>query len=223
MTKSTAFSVSQAQTSKQGWQANVIDVPVMVDEVKNLDQFQMTRCVYYIVEAPDPHELVDHWAPEILRLRDQQAPIALFGLVGLIHRPSTSVARFKSVQQIDSLFDAIELRAKLLVQLADLWLPNFIVDLVRQTPVRGDVYRIGIDLFKIAHAYRAGRISAAEFYLGCETHAQTIEFSESETEVFAGWASAQMDVARRNQQRLVDRGTALPVVVDSEPDDQEAS
>ena len=66
-----------------------------------------------------------------MRLRDQQAPIALFGLGGLIHRPSTSTARFESVQQIDSLFDSIELRATLLVQIADLWLPNFLVDLVR--------------------------------------------------------------------------------------------
>ncbi len=226
MTKTTTVSMTGAQG--RAWNGAAIDVPVIVDEVKNLDQFQMTRCAYYIIEAPEPPGPNDHWSLEISGLDDQPVPVALFGLGGLICRPSTDAARFESVRQIDSLFDAIELRAKLLVEIADLWLPNFLVDLARPSPRRGDVYRIGIDLFKMAHAYRAGRISAADFYLGCEPLAQTIEFSESETEVFAQWAAAQMDAARRNQHRLADRGKALPAVVSAAlledgPGDRETS
>jgi len=199
----------QSKASEPGsavWQLDEVDVPVIVDDVKDLNQFQMTRCIYFTIQTQEP---TDGW---VLGLRRQQVPVALLGLSGVIYRPQPELKRFESAQQIDALFDAVEVHGNLLVETASLWLPNFLVDLVRQTPMRGDVYRISFDLFRLAASFGQGRISAADFYMRSEPLAQTLTYSEGETAAFADWALGQIQAAGRNYQRQLDRAEALPSV-----------
>lgn len=81
---------------------NLRHIPVLIDDVKKLGSFQMTRCTYFRIEVSAA--VVDF----VAALRGRGVPFAIFGATSVIDRPETRLETFESPQQIDELFEKIE-------------------------------------------------------------------------------------------------------------------
>jgi len=177
------------------------DVPALVDDVKTLGSFTMTRCNYFTIEASHS---VEDW---VALLRDQGIPFLMVGSNPVLHRPSLKSHHFQAPDQIDQLFDAIEALPGLLVESASIWIPNHVFrsgkpDLKEElkqdeTLRRGSVWRISYRLFQLAIQFRNEILTTGEFNEGLtELGGDAVQYSEEETEAFRRWSKAQIEEAR---------------------------
>jgi hypothetical protein len=166
-----------------------VDVPVVVDSVKMLRAFPMTRCNYLSVEcdAPKPGWQLGIGGPAV--------PFLMLELVGIIQQPF-GAKRFDALDRIEDLFRRIEEEADLLIDINDIWLPNFLFTDKRYRPVPGNVYRIKNELFAAAFLFREGRQDEATFLDQCRESRQGIILSEEETSVFRAWREQQIRSAK---------------------------
>lgn len=182
-------------------------IPVLLDDVKRLGDFQMSRFLFFTV---DPTGTVEDW---ISMLRVQQIPFLLFGLTAVIHRPDLKSVTFAEPEHVDRLFNRIEENDGLLVESEHLWLPNVLFEDDRGrwkvtsgedsvSAGRGDIWRISYDLFQEALRFRQEVVSRAQFVETCVTLARapepSVTFSRDETIVFREWSASQFAEARRN-------------------------
>lgn len=175
------------------------DIPVLVDDVKVLGEFRMTRCTFYGIEAS---AAVHDWVAD---LRERGVPFLLFGLSAALHRPVGEARRFGSPEQVDRLFATIEDTQVLLVETEHLWIPNFLfAEVAKRSPGRGDVYRVSEDLFRKALQFQREVISAERFAEQCReamaSKVTLLQASPEESEVFRAWSGAQLEQARDNYQ-----------------------
>jgi hypothetical protein len=182
------------------------DIPVLLDDVKHLDNFTMTRFAFFTIEAATA---IDDWVT-LLRVRD--IPFLLIGISSVIHRPDLEATRFTSPEQIDRLFNVIEEIEGLVCETAHIWLPNFLFEggdkwdlslgLENSPATRGAVWRVSFGLFQNALRFRQEVISAARFSEACHallTYSKApVTHSPKETAVFREWSIAQIDAARYN-------------------------
>jgi hypothetical protein len=164
-------------------------VPIMIDSVKNIKGFQMTRCTYFSIESDTPS--LD-W---ILQIGDQIIPFMLIGLSGIITKPIGADPYFNSIQLIEDLFDAIEKKPNLYVDINSIWLPNFLFE--SDLRVRGQVYRAKEKLFIAAYQYQVGEISLKELMRMIESDKNGLKLSETETGTFKKWAKIQIEEAKK--------------------------
>jgi hypothetical protein len=174
--------------SQQGQINNrAYEVPVVVDDVKRYGKFRMTRCTYFTVKCDVPSS---DW---MLQLGKKSILFLLGGLSGLIIQPTRAGRLFGSSDSIDELFDTIEAHPSLYVDINDFWLPN---KLFKSLPRRGQVYRVGSELFHVAYLYREERVSEGEFLRRCSDLKSQIRLSEGETRSFVSWSRLQIQRAK---------------------------
>lgn len=188
------------------------DVPVLIDAVRWLDDFDMGRCLFYTLEVS---AAVDDWAAW---LRARQVPFLLLGIWPVLLRPDLETPRFTSAKQIDQLFDEIEAHEGLLVETAHTWLPIMLFEVDSQWDLaleaegssarRGAVWRVSLELFQTALRFERGLLSSAGFAEQCRTLADSgfppLVYSPQETEVFRSWSTAQIEAARKNYEQQRD-------------------
>lgn len=162
-------------------------IPVIVDDIKRMDEFQMTRCSYYSIEAETTSS---NW---IVELENRKIPHYLFGLQGLLTNPIGG-GEFQNPGQITSIIEQIEFDDSLIVDINDIWLPNNLFD--DRPHKRGDVYRISLGVYSIAHKYRYNQISADRYISSCIELKNEIRYSQMESETFAEWAKSQVEEAK---------------------------
>jgi len=163
-------------------------IPVIVDSVKQLDNFRMTRCTYLSIENDTPSP---DWT------LNNELPFMLNTLSGIIMEPFGG-GEFVDVGLIDDLFNQIQDTYEFFIGINDLWLPNIIFPLKKYS--QGDVFRIDTALFKVAYLYNNGRISDDEYMEKClhlKEEVPLILFSEVETAAFTRWAERQIDAAKQ--------------------------
>lgn len=182
------------------------DVPIVLDAVRWLDDFDMARCLFYTIEVS---AAIDDWAAW---LRAHQVPFLLLGIWPVLLRPGLETPRFTAAEQIDQLFDGIEAHEGLLVETAHTWVPIRLFeadshwDLAQQakgsSARRGAVWRVSLELFQAALRFELGLLSSASFAEQCRALANLgdppLVYSPQETEVFRAWSAAQIDAARQN-------------------------
>jgi hypothetical protein len=182
------------------------DIPVLIDDVKQYEGFEMTRLSYFIIEATTA---VDDW---VAILRERKIPFLLFGPSAVIHRPNLDSVRFRAPDEIDLLFDEIESVEGLVVETAHIWLPNYLFETDRQwkprsidedsTARRGTIYRIAFNLFQKALQFQREVISAGNFSEQCQAFMSAgdtvVAHSAEETRVFQKWSVDQFELARQN-------------------------
>jgi len=185
------------------------DIPVLIDDVKRLGSFDMTRVTFFTIDATTG---VDDW---VAVLRERGIPFLLLGLAAAIHRPDLEAPRFTSPGQIDRLFNAIEEIEGLVVETAHIWLPNRLFEdsgewdlsASGEDPraMRGAVWRLSFPLFQKALLFRRELISTAGFSRQCreltESPVPPVTHSPEETAAFRRWSTAQIDAARSNYQQ----------------------
>jgi hypothetical protein len=162
-------------------------VPILVETLSR-PFFQMVRCLYIAIEFDTPD---DQW---MLGLGGQQFPLLLIGLTGVVQAP-LGENRFRTPLLIDGFIESVE-RMGGLVNFEDIWMPQ---DLFSSEVAVGDVYRIGVDLFRAAFAFRDSRTPRREFeLLGRELHDQ-IDISPEETKAFRAWSSQTIERIARQE------------------------
>lgn len=168
--------------------SRINSIPVMLDDIRKYDDFDMSRCTYFTIEsdAPSPNWVL---GPQSLNI-----PFYLLGLSGIIWKPLGDHHIFDSPESIDGLFDAIEDRSELYIDVNDIWLPNYLFDDLPHE--RGNVYRIEEKLFVESYLYRHDRVSLEQFLKSCEELRKSIAFSEIETKAFKKWEMNQIEQAR---------------------------
>lgn len=99
---------------------NMRSIPIMVDDVKNYINFNMTRCSYFSIECDLPSS---GW---ILELKKRDIPFYLISLSGVIEGPVGDNYIFNSSELIEELFDIVEEIPELFIDVNDIWLPNLL-------------------------------------------------------------------------------------------------
>lgn len=210
--RSQDFQITESEGPQLPPYPGPFDIPVLVDDVKHLEDFNMTRLTFFTIDATTA---VDDW---VALLRERGIPFLLLGLSPVIHRPIVAPTRFTSPGQIDELFKVIEDIEGLVVETAHIWLPNFLFeedggrwDLSPSGEgsgaMRGAVWRVSLGLFGKALLFQREVISGASFARQCrelmKSSVAPVEHSPEETAVFRVWSTAQIDAARSNfaQQR----------------------
>jgi hypothetical protein len=182
----------------------ILDIPVLIDDVKSLDGFNMTRCTFFTIDA---EAAVDDW---VALLRGRGIPFLLMGLSALIHRPEVDVRRFSESDQIDSLFNRIEQSGGLVVESGHIWLPNEMFGMYgketkHRSPndpavQRGAVWRISVGLFQMALQFEREVFSSEQYTEDClaalKAELPALEYSADESDVFRSWSAAQIEAAR---------------------------
>ncbi len=186
------------------------DIPVMIDDVKDLEGFDMTRFIFFTINAG---ETFQDWVD--LRL-NPETPFLVLGDVPVIYRPHRDQQLFRSAQQIDLLFDRIEAAAglNLLIEIEQLWLPNQVLDpkyaerksAARDNPElwRAAVWRLPLAWFQLALQFERELISQADFAQRCDLLLQSGDlprYSAEETRAFQQWSQDQIAAARENYRR----------------------
>ena len=174
------------------------DIPIIIDDIKRLDGFDMTRCVYFHIECEDT---LDRW---FLGLGGESTPFLMLGLSGIIMRPLDGSPVFESPRHVDELFEAVEGfrreerdEPQMNIEIADVWIPNRLFR--RRDAARGDVYRATSDLLRGATAFTVGRLSYEGFVRSTYEQENSLRFSELETKVFSGWAVHAIAMSRESR------------------------
>ena len=168
------------------------DVPILVETLSR-PFFPMVRCFYIAIEFDTPD---NRWT---LGLGGQQFPFLMLGLTGIVQAP-LEVSQFRLPTLIDRFIDAIE-KGGGLVSFEDIWL---LQDLFPPDVAVGDVYRVGVDLFRAAFAFRDSRISQDQFeFASREFHSQ-IDISTEETRAFRAWSVETIERSARRVPKNAD-------------------
>ena len=170
---------------------NSATIPIVVDSVKNLNAYEMTRCTYFSIESI---ESSPGW---ILHSDDIDINFFMTGLSGVITSPQDDGLLFDTQDKLDHLFNAIDEHNNLYVDVNDVWLPNELFKEKKHTdPERGDVFRIGHELFKLAYTLKE-EANTDEYFLHRINQLEipkTLIFSEQETSELSKWNLNQIKI-----------------------------
>jgi hypothetical protein len=165
-------------------------VPVIIDDVKDLPDFKLSRCTYFTIECEES-------LPETsLGTKLLRMPVLTLGMVGLVHAPLED-DEFSEVEQIEKLLAAVEQDERLEVETSDIWLPNEALALAKGKgkPTRGDLFRLSHDLFLLAHQHRRELLSNEQLTEACAGRGAEMRYSARETEAFQEWMEAEIKSA----------------------------
>jgi hypothetical protein len=179
--------------------ASAPNVPIFVDNTRPSGNARYVRCTYFCIDCQTPQT---DWS---LALNYDSIPIVLLGMSCIIISPLEG-GFFTAPQQIERLFDLIEQKDGLVIEVNDLLVPAWLLR-DQETLRRGDTLRAGIDFFRSAFAFRAGRLSEEEYFLQAERAEQPLFFSAEETQAFRAWEENVINEVKRDYPK--DRELAL--------------
>lgn len=163
-------------------------IPVVVDAIKQQDDFSMTRCSYFCIQSEAP------LMPGTLDLHTPDVPVVMMNLTAIIVAPVADKTSFTSPEEFRALFEYVEKDDELYVDTNDIWLPNRLFG--ERLPKRGGVYRVGTGLFVQAMRHRNEEISDSLFLAQTDGMQPELVFSEEETAVLSQWSESEIHLIR---------------------------
>jgi len=171
---------------------------VVIDAERVVDGEEMVRVTYFAVTTDAPAAGWEVELPAVAQLHG----IGALGLAGVVYGalrevggPGNDTADFDLFTDADdvaAIFALEEAGTPLTVQVEDVWMPRSWFD---DEPVRGDVYRVGLEVFQSAYRYTAGAVGP-DLLLETDVRGQVIS-SPAETEAMTQWSQDQIEVTRR--------------------------
>ncbi|UCE47881.1 MAG: hypothetical protein JSW47_20070 [Phycisphaerales bacterium] len=173
-----------------------LTIPVQIDSIKRLDEFQRTRCIYFRVEIEDGPILGPHPVSH-----DDRALLAAWGSWVVLAGPGRLVdadGLFVSPESIDQTLLSIEETEGLFLDLGYIWLPNELLGLQdRGNDVRkGDVYRLSTPFFRQCYRFAVDMMTEEEWLDSCKFYSDAIRPSPRETAAFREWRREQIKRSR---------------------------
>jgi hypothetical protein len=157
------------------------DVPILIETLSR-PFFPMVRCFYLAVEFDTPD---DGWALEI---GGERFPLLMLGLTGVV-QAAFDGEHFHEPYLIERFIDIVEAKGGL-ISFEDIWIPK---EVFHRAVAVGDVYRVGIALFREAFRFRDSRMSEERFRGIAQEFRNQIEFSPQETGAFRNWSSGTIE------------------------------
>lgn len=183
-----------------------ITIPVIIDDVKKLENFNMSRCTYFSIQCDTPSP---GWA---LTIQNIHISFLMMGISGIIYSPDDGSDKFDHPDKFEKVFSIIESHESLYVDINDIWIPNLFFTIGKQK--RGSVYRIPLDVFLVALAFRENTSSLKGLVKACDKHPKGAIFQDDETSAFSIWSKKQIDKAKKfyrsNPQKKLHRKTQKP-------------
>jgi hypothetical protein len=180
-------------------------IPLVIDSIKRSGP-PLCRCVYHTVECDEP---AAGWH---MSIEDKSYPILMLGLSGVIYLSADGTI-FSSPRKIEDVFNAIESDPRLYVDNQDIWLPSALFDqFPPETFARQSVFRVGMELFRLALLHRQAHIRTQEFIERATGHAESVTYSEAETWAFKNWVESIISETRelKPQMERLPRKSMLP-------------
>ena len=173
-------------------------IPVVIDAERVVDGDDMVRVTYFAVTTDAPAAVWEVELPAVTQLHG----IGALGLAGVVYSalresraPGPETVKFDLFTDADdvaAIFALEESGMPLTVQVEDVWMPRSWFD---DEPIRGDVYRVALDIFQSAYRYTAGSIGPDQLQ-GIDASGQVIS-SPMETEAMTQWSQDQIEATRR--------------------------
>jgi len=163
-------------------------IPVVVDAIKQRDEFSMARCSYFCIQSETP------LLPGTLSMYAPDVPVVMMNLTAIIIAPAADKNRFTSAGEFRDLFERVEKDDELYIDTNDIWMPNSLFG--KKMPKRGSVYRIGTALFVQALRYRNEEISDSLYLAQTDGMQQELLFSAEETAVLSQWSEIEINLIR---------------------------
>ncbi len=164
-------------------------IPVMVDDCKDLDGFQMTRVTYFYVESLEPSDSILYDAGQL------EFPVISLEFTGIVYKPLGLGEYFDSPELIEEYFQGVEKSEILYVDSDNLWVPN---RLFPSKPRRGEVFRMNSRLFTRIYTLCRDDAFLDDRAVKLSTSAGDILFSEDETKAFKRWTEGIVKGAVEN-------------------------
>lgn len=178
----------------------MITVPALVDSVKDYADWAMTRLTYFsiVCDLPSPGLLEPAARDKTLNPR-ARIPFLLLGNAGIVYKPLGRARRFQSLDQVRAVFKAIDDQEGLFIDVDDFWLPNaaFPSRGRGRAPDRGRVYRVSLEVLRLAWAFGLQQLSKADFEARAAARRGEVRFSPDETAAFGEWSQGIVAEARR--------------------------
>lgn|GEM_PF-6937941 len=173
-------------------------IPVVIDAERVVDGEEMVRVTYFAVTTDAPAAVWEVELPAVAQLHG----IGALGLAGVVYGALRDVGGsgadkvdfdlFTNADDVAAIFALEESGTPLTVQVEDVWMPRSWFD---DEPVRGDVYRVGLEVFQSAYRYTAGTIGR-DLLFEIDVIGQVIS-SPAETEAITEWSQDQIEATRR--------------------------
>ncbi len=167
-------------------------IPVQIDSIKRLGDFQKTRCAYFRIEVTagpiaGPYPTFHH----------DKALLAVWGSWAALAGPGKAIddqGLFVSAESINRTLLSIEEAEGLYLDLGYIWLPNELLGFQDQdNTIRiGDVFRLPVLLFHQCYRFTADMITEDEWLESCESYSDAIRPSPQETAAFRQWRREQI-------------------------------
>ena len=185
---------------------NQITIPIIIDDIKKQKDFDITRCTYFSIQCDTPSA---DWS---LTVQNIYVSFLMMGISGIIYRPADGSDKFDHPDKIEKIFDIIESNEGLYIDINDIWMPNGFFTIGEQK--RGSVYRLPLDVFSTALAFRENTACLKDLVKMCGRHPKGAIFQDDETWAFSTWSQMQIDEAKRfyrsNPQKKLQRKTRKP-------------
>ena len=173
-----------------------LTIPVQVDSIKSLAEFQRTRCIYVRIEiegspVAGPYS-ISH---------EDRALLAVSGNWAVLAGPGPLLDAdgfFGSPESIELTVLSIEADEELFMDLGYIWLPNDLLGLQDRVKDvrRGDVYRLSTPFFRQCYRFVTGAIAEDVWLEFCRLHSEEIRPSPRETVAFRAWRRQQIQRSR---------------------------
>ncbi len=170
-----------------------LTIPVQIDDIRHLADFQKTRCNYFRIEFSGGPFTGTFPVPSGL----DELRIAAWGNWAVLTGPTVGVDDrdlFLSSDSIGQTFLKIEETEGLFLDLGYIWLPNQIFGMkTKKDDIRiGDVYRLSTQLFQKCYLFVAEMITEKEWLYYCQSFSKEIHPSPDETAAFRKWRQQQI-------------------------------
>ena len=169
-----------------------LTIPVQIDNIQNIGDFQRTRCNYFRIEfAAEP------FAGTYPVSHSDELRIATWGSWAVLTGPSVGVDAsdlFLSADSIKKTFMEIEENEGLFLDLGYIWVPNQLLGTENEIENIGigDVFRLSTRLFQKSYLFVAELITEKEWLDYCQSFSADIHPSLKETEAFRKWREGQI-------------------------------
>lgn len=163
-------------------------IPAVVDDVKRDPEFPMSRLYYFAVQTdnpPLPPAFIDFIVP--------------FGAANIVWRPDANRGLFDSLHAFNDLLHAVESQTNFdaLVVTDSLWMPNAVLFDEFRGYQRGSLFRVGLELFRVAYRFVDDQMTLSEFETACrdllKQDRDLLRYSADESQALDNWHGEQID------------------------------
>jgi len=170
-------------------------IPVLIDDIKRLKDFQRTRCTYFRIEFSERPFTGTFPVSSAGKFR-----VAAWGNWAVLTGPAAETGKkdlFLSPDSIRSTLMKIEEDEELFLDLGYIWIPNQVIGIKGKskavTDIRtGDVYRLSTPFFQKCYSFAAETITGKEWRKYCLSSPKEIHPSPDETKAFREWRKMQI-------------------------------